>query len=107
MPSKTHAERCDRLLQLLCHHHRRQTLRFLERQPNNTATIDELLAHLDSLQDGASVSGELHHVHLPKLDESTLIEWDSRSETIRYYPNPLCEELLHTLSSHNVQSSSV
>ena len=107
MNAKPHAEKCDELLQLLCHRHRRQILRFLDTQPTNTATVDELVEHVDSQSGETSLSTEMHHVHLPKLADSGLIEWDSRSETVRYYPEPLCHDMLRTLRSHNAQSTSV
>ncbi|SIS17838.1 DUF7344 domain-containing protein [Natronorubrum thiooxidans] len=90
----------NELLQLLAHQYRRQTFQFLDGQPDNTATMDELVGYIDSVADEVSLRTELFHVHLPKLNESNLIDWDSQSEMIRYYPNDLCEELLYVLETH-------
>jgi hypothetical protein len=103
MNATSHTEKCDELLELLCHRHRRQILRFLDNRPTNTATVDELVSHVDSPSGESSLSTRMHHVHLPKLADSGLIEWDSRSETVRYYPEPLCQDMLQTLRSHSAQ----
>lgn len=105
MNANPHTEKCDELLEVLCHHHRRQILRFLGKRPTNTATVDEFVAYVDSPSGETALSTEMHHIHLPKLDDAGLVEWDARSGTIRYYPDPHCLDLLRTLRSHNVQST--
>jgi hypothetical protein len=56
------------------------------------ATAEELVEHI--LQPAAEQTGEiphrdhieaeLHHIHLPKLTETGLIEYDARSQQLRY-----------------------
>lgn len=104
MPAKTPAEKCDSLLRLLCHHYRRQTIRFLAGQQNNATTIDELVDQMNCSSDDELLFVEMEHLHLPKLDNSDLIEWDPRSEAIRYYPDSLCEQLLEAMERHDVES---
>lgn len=105
MNARPHSEKCDELLELLCHRHRRQILRFLGKRPTNTATVDELVDHVVAPSGETSLSTEMYHVHLPKLDDAGLVDWDSRSGTIRYYPDSLCREMLRTLRNHSAQST--
>lgn len=44
-------------------------------------------------RDTESLRVELHHHHLPKLENAGLIEYDDRTETVRYYPNERIEKL--------------
>lgn len=104
MYTTTSTEKTDELLQLLSHSHRRQALRFLRKKPNHTATVDELLESTCSSSGGSVSEMEMHHVHIPKLDESELVKLDSQGETIQYYPDTLCEELLQVLIRHDRQS---
>lgn len=41
---------------------------------------------------------ELHHVHLPKLTDCGLVEYDTRSETVRYQPDESVEALVEFLA---------
>ncbi|UTF52000.1 hypothetical protein NGM29_09270 [Natronosalvus rutilus] len=36
---------------------------------------------------------DLYHNHLPKLEEAGLVEYDDRTETVRYHPNDHVEKL--------------
>jgi len=44
--------------------------------------------------DCETVAIALHHVHLPKLAEGGVIDYDPRSETVRYCGRPDRERLL-------------
>ena len=37
---------------------------------------------------------DVHHTHLPKLADANVIEYDPRTETIRYTPNERVERVL-------------
>jgi len=96
-------ERRNELLRSLSHQHRRHTLRFLAEQPTHTTTVDELVDHLAGPSERGSLSVEMVHLHLPKLETAELIEWDRRSGTIRYRPDGLCERLLETMRRHDAE----
>ncbi len=38
------------------------------------------------------VEASLHHMHLPKLADANIIDYDPRSESIRYWGQPVLEE---------------
>lgn len=76
-------------LKLLTNQQRRQILRRVADTPDGT-TVDQLTQHLrgsDSLQPDGNGSVEhrgieLHHVHLPKLQEANVIEYDTDQGTV-------------------------
>ncbi|USZ73526.1 DUF7344 domain-containing protein [Natronosalvus halobius] len=49
------------------------------------------------------IAVQLRHSTLPRLSESGLIEYDARSQTIRYWGNPMVEEVLETISEFPTQ----
>jgi len=58
------------------------------------ARADEEEYALPELRD--RVTRALHHVHLPKLDDAGVVDYDARSRTVRYWGHPVVEEyLLH------------
>ena len=93
------------ILEILAHHHRREILRALIEAPSDTATVDELterLARLEADRTGLRPGRDqlevtFHHVHLPKLTDASLVEYDARSATLRYRPHDRVEELLEML----------
>ena len=82
---------------------RRKVLRHLMENGDGAITIDELVAGIeDDVSPPTGATGdveerlliELHHTHLPKLAEAGMIDFDERSETIRYRPQKDIEALL-------------
>ncbi|TKX79084.1 hypothetical protein EXE53_17715 [Halorubrum sp. SD626R] len=77
-------------LELLTNQQRRQILRRVADTPDGT-TVDQLTQHLrgaDSFHPNGNGSVEhrrieLHHVHLPKLQEASVIEYDTGQGTVR------------------------
>ncbi|WP_224332660.1 DUF7344 domain-containing protein [Haloprofundus halobius] len=91
----------DAMLDILANSPRRHLLEYLRDQPEGTATVEEAtkvfltqLARESGQQpnhDDAQV--DLHHHHLPKLADAGVIEYDVRTQTIRYRPHDRLEEL--------------
>lgn len=50
----------------------------------NPCTVEDLTSRLSEQegQQNTSVAVELHHVHLPLLDEADLISWNDETDTI-------------------------
>ncbi|WP_425556770.1 DUF7344 domain-containing protein [Haladaptatus pallidirubidus] len=46
---------------------------------------------------------QLYHCHLPKLVKENLIEYDSRSQTIRYHGSDRVEVLLEISQNHEFE----
>ena len=95
------------MLELLTHHHRRELLQFLDDAPDHATSIDDVVAHLiekDTEWTGTrpahnEIEAQLYHVHLPKLTEAGVIEYDARSKELRYWDNDRLEALLDSLQS--------
>ena len=86
----------DTLLDLLRNRRRRYLLYCLDQKVDSVVTVDELTAMLldweHRMNAGAEAGSpdskrririELHHSHLPKLADLGVVEFDSRSKTIR------------------------
>ncbi|WP_247001328.1 DUF7344 domain-containing protein [Halosolutus gelatinilyticus] len=96
----------DLIFEILSVHRRRYALYYLHDQSDSVATVAELIDNvsaLDQLQGETDldpeerrnqIKTELQHVHLPKLEDAGLIEYDLRSETVRYWHQPSLEEWL-------------
>ncbi|SER86295.1 hypothetical protein SAMN04489841_4734 [Natrinema salaciae] len=96
-------ERCacnaDDILGLLANARRRAVVSVLETTDDDWIGFDRLVAALSA--ETADVSAEtwrieLHHVHLPMLEELGVIEYDGHAGTIRYYR---CELLVDVLTA--------
>jgi DNA-binding transcriptional ArsR family regulator len=85
------SQRFDEILTALSNTQRRRILRYL--QEVDSASRDEVVHHLiawkrDSPPDDVSDEAverlkiELHHNHLPRLEESRLVEYDRRTEEL-------------------------
>lgn len=87
----------DATLELLADRERRAVLGYLMDDPRGTATVSELADHLaemraeeagdeaDPEEAGDEATTTLHHVHLPKLADAGVVEYDDRSGEVRYW----------------------
>lgn len=90
----------DRLLDVLADGVRREVIRYFENNPETAVVhLDDLVAHLDRTVPHSSreLRLGLRHVHLPKLEGAGWIDFDPRSEQIRYHGNPDAADLLDDL----------
>ena len=90
----------DLLFELLADRRRRHILQCLTDQPDGVAEftdlVDAVVGHESETDAGdrETVRTSLYHVHLPKLAEAGVIDYDMRSEAVRYSEQPLLEECL-------------
>ena len=87
----------DTVLRALADERRRQVLWQLRDTPDGVATYDEIAAYVIACSRGVDRDGlitRLVHGDLPLLADAGLVEYDTRSETVRYYPSPLAEAVL-------------
>lgn len=76
------------------------------------ATTEELVEHIhtskaeqsDETRDRNQLTTELHHVHLPKLTDEGVIEYDPRSQQLRYHGEKRLEEWLERIEREERQS---
>lgn len=98
----------DALLDALSHSRRRYVLYFL--RDEQTATLDEVARRIAAWErgvpleavsaddDAEAVRAALYHKHLPVLADAMLVEYDDRSEALRYRnPPKVLEPLLWIL----------
>jgi len=98
------ADKTDTYLQLVADRRRRHLLQTLREE--DTASVDDLAGKLAS-DGGASperVAVDLHHNHLPKLADEEIVEYDSRSNTVRYSPPKQFEAVAETLLEESIQT---
>lgn len=95
----------DTIFGLLSDRRRRYTLYALYRVGGNAMTIDRLATRVNELEANAGIDDgrpegiertteELRRHHLPKLDDAGIVEYDRRSDTVRYHAQPSLEEWL-------------
>lgn len=89
------------LLEALAHARRRSVCEVLATADREFLPLEELSERVASRRhDGAdgpaeprAVRIELHHVHLPKLDEAGLLEYDHETNTVYYESDPVVESI--------------
>lgn len=87
----------DRLFSALANEHNRVVVRYLRDSPDAAATMDELADHVANHRTTSDASDpdraaiHLHHVCLPKLADVGVIEYDPRTEIVRYRHHPAME----------------
>jgi DNA-binding transcriptional ArsR family regulator len=89
------------LFKVLADPHRRYTMYHLATMDGETVDLSKLVA---ALSERVAISPEqleidLRHIHLPKLADHNLIEYDERSETIRYRDGERVETVLEFAQS--------
>lgn len=67
---------------------RRLVIGYLREAPDGVASYDDLVdyvsKHVLDTKGSEKLKNQLHHVTLPKLENVGVIEYDRRSETVRY-----------------------
>lgn len=87
----------DTLFEILANQQRRILLhQIIEEEIAEVEALAEAVSeHVD--EDPSQITTSLCHSHLPKLDGTGILDYDHRSEMVRYYGHPFLEEALdHT-----------
>ena len=99
-------ERLDTVHHILAGEYRRAVLQCLVSSEDGVVTIESLIDHIVQEEDLADSRGDValqfHHATLPKLADAGLIEYDQRSETVRYRDDPLLADELDPLTPTQV-----
>lgn len=92
------APKVDRVLEGLSHHLRREVVYYFEHTcSGNAASFDEVVAHVEEgvpHASGERLAIALTHCHLPRLQQLGWLEFDRRSEEIRYHGHDSAHQLL-------------
>ena len=98
----------DTILDLLSAPRRRTLLYNLKSQPTEEIPIDQLVEEVHDIdrslpiRDASpreQIQTELHHIHLPKLQEAGIIQYDPDSETVYYTTNQGLESCLRYIET--------
>ena len=89
-------EQKDELLTILADDRRRAILAFFRDADDAVATVRELATHVDGRGHGdpGATPIQLVHSDLPRLEEAGVVEFDQRSEAVRYQGSTELERLL-------------
>lgn len=103
MATEKHVISTERGLELAADRSRRRVLRYLIENGDGAVRFEELIDGVvgdqSALDHARYTNGEqlgiaLQHVHLPKLAEAGVVDYDVRSATVRYYVTPRLEKLV-------------
>jgi len=88
-------------IEALASHRRRRVLYYLLDTDDGLVPTDDLVDHVlehdPKADDRDEITLSLHHVHLPKLSDAGLIEYDTQGGTVRYRESTMVEGLLDAL----------
>ena len=102
MSYSTHTVSTDTALHIVANQHRRSVLDHLIESDSNVVALDTLVEHVrpeNPPPEPVGVGGakrmllELHHTHLPKLEDAGLVEYDDPTKTVHYHQNERIEKL--------------
>lgn len=95
--------KADELFGVLSHHARRELVFYFESAaPDDTASIDEVVGHIDTRvpsSNRAELRNSLQHAHLPKLVENGWVDYDARTGEIRYLGHDFAAPLLTDITA--------
>jgi DNA-binding transcriptional ArsR family regulator len=98
----------DAIFDLLSNEHRRYILYYFHEQPQAVATVDELVTYLltqfdaRAAEDADRLRIQLLYSHLPKLEGHGILEYDERSETVRYRDEREIERVVAVVKSAEI-----
>lgn len=86
------ANKMDRMLRILASPQRRELLHHLLQNTDKSFALEEMIQLIKSGDlDRETLEIQLHHWHLPSLDDTPYVDYDDRSGTVR--PRPAIAEL--------------
>ncbi|APX95224.1 DUF7344 domain-containing protein [Natronorubrum daqingense] len=91
----------DELLTVLANHRCRRILWYFRESSTTVASVDDLVRALSDYtsEDESQLVVQLHHSALPRLDELGVLEYDSRSRTVRYWGNSAVESMMDAIAA--------
>ena len=96
----------DRTLAALANHHRRASLHYLSEESSDVVSTEDVTEGCLDSERGSTLEdtlpdealwNELHHIHLPMLDEAGIVDYDKRSKTLRYRGSDEVEAALRSI----------
>ena len=93
-----HQREADRTLEILANRHCRLTLLYLQMTEANAISLHDLASRIASSEERDETLVKLQHSTLPRLADAGLVEYDSRSDTVRYHGDDAVEEVLDAIT---------
>lgn len=88
----------ETVFELLGDHQRRAVFSYLENTEDGQASVSDIVAYVSqemgTAKTPSQIEVQLHHVHLPKMDDAGLIEYANGGQTVQYIGHPLVEDCL-------------
>jgi hypothetical protein len=86
----------DTVFDVLANRRRRAAIQVLRTAPRGSLDVDTLADGVVSLCDNDPTETEsaLYHTHLPKLDATDIVDYDTGSDTVEYNSDPIVERCL-------------
>lgn len=86
-------ESLDESLTLLANSQCRAILEYFHNSSENVASVEDLADEISDNREAEQTVIRLHHSTLPKLADAGIIEYDTRSQTVRYRSDSELESL--------------
>ncbi|MFP8953898.1 hypothetical protein ACLI4Z_13165 [Natrialbaceae archaeon A-arb3/5] len=96
----------DTAFHLVANARRRYVLYYFTARSTAVATVETLTGYVTTHTDTADrkhVEIDLVHQHLPMLADNGIVEYDTRSEQVRYYGASLVEKLLELVAEDDLE----
>lgn len=91
-------ERVDDPHTLLANRHRRATVRYFRDASTEVASLDDIADAISDHGGADQARLQLHHYALPRLEDADVVEYDARSNAVRYRGSPRLDSLIETLT---------
>lgn len=90
----------DEILPLLANRDCRDILVYFQNSPDNTASLQDITDKICSqreISEPQNIKIQLHHSALPKLADAGVIDYDTKSNFVRYQSTPDLERILNSV----------
>lgn len=96
-PPAGHDPEIDELLDTLSHYLRREVIHYFEHAAAaETVPLSDMVAHIDNRVPAPAdtIRIQLHHTHLPRLEERDWLDYTPETDTIHYHGHERADALL-------------
>lgn len=92
-------EELDKLLTVLADSRCRSIILYFRNTSAEAATVADLTSEVETHATEKEIAIQLHHSALPRLDEAGIIEYNTRSNTVRYLDHGIPQTLIENLEA--------
>lgn len=92
-------EEVDELFTVLADPHCRTIIFYFRNTSTEVATVADLTSEVESGVTDEEIAIQLHHSALPRLDDAGIVEYDPRSNTVRYLDHGMPQTLIDDIEA--------